>query len=108
VASRKRTGLGVDAILGPRRDRAAAEQPAPPAPKVQRIRVTVYFDPEDIVTQDEVITEEFRRTHERIDRSELLRRAWRAYHAQLRRGQLAEPLPTPAARAGSAAAPASG
>lgn len=107
MASRKRTGLGVDAILGPPRNRAAVEPPAAQAPKAQRIRVTVYFDPEDIVTQDEVITEEFRRTHERIDRSELLRRAWRAYHAQLRRGQLAEPRPAPPARPGGAA-PASG
>lgn len=104
MASRKRTGLGVDAILGPPRGRAAAQDraEAPPS-RVQRIRVTVYFDPEDIVTQDEVITEEFRRTHERIDRSELLRRAWRAYHAQLRRGQPAEPLAAPPARPGGSA-----
>jgi hypothetical protein len=107
VANRsKRTGLGVDAILGPKRDDATApERQDVESPKQQRIRVTVYFDPEDIVSQDEVVTEEFRRTHERVDRSELLRRAWRAYVAQLRAqpragAGLGEPAPAPLSRPG--------
>ena len=99
MANRKRTGLGVDAILGPKRDDArASERQDVEAPKRQRIRVTVYFDAEDIVAQDEVITEEFRRTHERIDRSELLRRAWRAYHTHLRPAHAGEAVPPHPAR----------
>ena len=74
----RRTGLkGVDILFGPRP--VEGTRPEPEA-KTERIRTSVYLDPEDVLILDELQTRIFRQERRRPDRSELIRRALRLYH----------------------------
>ncbi|MBI3979746.1 MAG: CopG family transcriptional regulator [Chloroflexi bacterium] len=73
----KKTGLrGVDALFGPQKPPKPETEEAPQ----DRIRTSVYLDPEDVVILDRLQTLLFQRERRRPDRSELIRKALRYYH----------------------------
>ncbi len=75
----KRNALGgVDGLFRP----SAAPIAAVGADPVERVRTSVYLDPEDVLLLDELQSIEFRRERRRPDRSDLIRRAIRFYHAE--------------------------
>lgn len=76
----KRNALGgVDSLFRPR----PALQSADSSPAVDRVRTSVYLDPEDVLLLDALQSLEFRRDRKRPDRSEIIRRAIRFYHRHL-------------------------
>lgn len=48
-----------------------------------RVRTSVYLDPEDVLLLDQLQSLHFQRHRKRLDRSALIRRAIRAFHRQL-------------------------
>ncbi len=74
----RNTGLkGVDALFGPR---PAERLKVEPEAREERVRTSVYLDPEDVVLLDQLQTLEFRKEKRRPDRSEIIRKALRFYH----------------------------
>lgn len=57
-----------------RRDRKTARR-EPAEPEVNRVKATFYLNPEQVVALEELRLEHFKETGEKIDKSELVRRA---------------------------------
>ena len=60
----------------PAKPRASKKAPEKPAePEVNRVKVTFYLNPEQVVALEELRLQHFKDTREKIDKSELVRKA---------------------------------
>lgn len=69
------TGAQEEARKPAKRGPRKKEPPKQPAPKIHRVKATFYLNPEQVLTLEELRWKHFKETGDKIDKSELVRKA---------------------------------